>query len=515
MKKFLLLCLILAYTICVLAEEDYYKILGVPRDADERQIKKAFNKLSLKYHPDKNKGDEEKARAQFVKIAQAYEALSDPEKRKIYDQHGEEGLKRKEAGGDPHGGGFQGGFDDMFNNFFRGGGGHFHFNMGGGGRHGGHHHHQREEPHEELWQQSDVIELGMGSISSFYRRNEVWLILFYKSNDKSSKAYKDVWREIAEKMYGIIKVAAINCHEEAEEALCEDFSVYDIPKVLCFPANSRLDPITYNGELKYSSLAGFAVSFMESFVKLVNDQNYEEFVHEDYDKTKVILFTAKKSTPPLLKALSKDFKGRVVFGEVRQSSEKLINKFQVTNFPSLVVLSDGLNYQGVVYQGDFKKDQLAKFLREHSSSQSSKKASKNPLGGVLKELMPSMVNNGPCSPNDSNLCLLAILDRSNSADSQSLKSHLEKLAPSFSDDPIQFFFVSSGNIDYSYSFENINRFPALVIVKPKRGRYTHYQGSFDLESLKTFIESTISGSSQFVKMKADIFFSNKNTNSDL
>jgi DnaJ-class molecular chaperone len=71
--------------------KDYYKILGIPRNASEDDIKKAYRKLALKYHPDKNKapGAEEK----FKEVAEAYEVLSDKRKRDIFDQCGEEGLK--------------------------------------------------------------------------------------------------------------------------------------------------------------------------------------------------------------------------------------------------------------------------------------------------------------------------------------------------------------------------------------------------------------------------------------
>ena len=78
--------------------KDYYKILGIAKNASEDDIKKAYRKLALKYHPDKNKssGAEEK----FKEIAEAYEVWSDKKKRDIYDQVGEEGLK----GGIPGGG---------------------------------------------------------------------------------------------------------------------------------------------------------------------------------------------------------------------------------------------------------------------------------------------------------------------------------------------------------------------------------------------------------------------------
>ncbi|XP_028811029.1 dnaJ homolog subfamily B member 9 [Denticeps clupeoides] len=111
----LALCIILI-TELILAEKDYYDILDVPRDASEHQIKKAFHKLAMKYHPDKNKSPN--AEAEFREIAEAYETLSDDKRRREYDQLGR-GTFSHEAGG---GGGqrfhqpFSFNFDDMFRN---------------------------------------------------------------------------------------------------------------------------------------------------------------------------------------------------------------------------------------------------------------------------------------------------------------------------------------------------------------------------------------------------------------
>ena len=77
-----------------MAEENFYQTLGVKKTATDAEIKKAFKKMAIKYHPDKNKDDPDKAKTQFQKIANAYETLSDPEKRAVYDEHGEEGVKR-------------------------------------------------------------------------------------------------------------------------------------------------------------------------------------------------------------------------------------------------------------------------------------------------------------------------------------------------------------------------------------------------------------------------------------
>lgn len=77
--------------------KDYYKILGIPRSATDDEIKKAYRKLALRYHPDKNKSPN--AEEKFKEVAEAYEVLSDKSKRDLYDKYGEEGLK----GGEFHG----------------------------------------------------------------------------------------------------------------------------------------------------------------------------------------------------------------------------------------------------------------------------------------------------------------------------------------------------------------------------------------------------------------------------
>lgn len=109
---FMLFCLL--FLAVIVNAADLYKALELSKSASEQDIRKAYKRLSRKYHPDKNKdaGAEEK----FVEIAHAYEVLSDPQKKQIYDRHGEEGLKAHESGQQPHANPF-----DMFSSFFGGG----------------------------------------------------------------------------------------------------------------------------------------------------------------------------------------------------------------------------------------------------------------------------------------------------------------------------------------------------------------------------------------------------------
>lgn len=106
-------------------KRDYYEVLGVDRNADAATIKKAYRKLAVKYHPDKNPGDKE-AEDKFKELGEAYEALSDPDKRAAYDRYGHQAFAGPGGGGgggfhDPmdifsqiFGGSFGGGFEDIF-----------------------------------------------------------------------------------------------------------------------------------------------------------------------------------------------------------------------------------------------------------------------------------------------------------------------------------------------------------------------------------------------------------------
>jgi molecular chaperone DnaJ len=104
-------------------KKDYYQVLGVNRTASDEEIKSAYRKLAMKYHPDKNQGDKE-AEEKFKEVAEAYDVLRDKNKRNIYDQFGHEGLRGGIGGGGFHdpfdifrevfGGGFGSIFDDFF-----------------------------------------------------------------------------------------------------------------------------------------------------------------------------------------------------------------------------------------------------------------------------------------------------------------------------------------------------------------------------------------------------------------
>ncbi|HUR42289.1 MAG TPA: molecular chaperone DnaJ [Verrucomicrobiae bacterium] len=95
-----------------MSKRDYYQVLGVTKDAADDELKKAYRRLAMKHHPDRNPGNAE-SEALFKEANEAYEVLSDPQKREVYNQYGHEGLQRSGGGAD-----FPGGFSDLFGDIF-------------------------------------------------------------------------------------------------------------------------------------------------------------------------------------------------------------------------------------------------------------------------------------------------------------------------------------------------------------------------------------------------------------
>ncbi len=116
-----------------MAKRDYYEILGVPKNATDDDIKKAYRKLAMKHHPDRNQGDDtKKSEDKFKEGKEAYEMLSDAQKRAAYDQYGHAGVDPSMGGGRPGAegfGGFADAFGDIFGDIFGGG-----QRRGGGGQ---------------------------------------------------------------------------------------------------------------------------------------------------------------------------------------------------------------------------------------------------------------------------------------------------------------------------------------------------------------------------------------------
>ncbi len=230
-------------------EKNFYEILGVKKNADEAALKKAYRKLSMKYHPDRN--SDEGAEDKFIEVSNAYETLSDSQKRAEYDDIMARGGKPGPGGGfgRQQQGGPGGGFGDpmdMFSRMFGGGGGggqrggpgaSFSFSGGmpggGGGFRGGmpggmpggmggmggnFGHPQHPQPSEQ-WGSKHVktyndADWPLSSTESESSKRLVYVVAFYKHDDKSQKL-EHIWSGLAKNLGKLVKVCAVHLDDPA------------------------------------------------------------------------------------------------------------------------------------------------------------------------------------------------------------------------------------------------------------------------------------------------------------
>ncbi|CAL8467437.1 g6975 [Coccomyxa elongata] len=399
-------------------ETKLYDALGVPPDADDTLIKKAYRKAALRWHPDRNPGEKkEKAEKKFKEIAAAYEVLSDPEKRAVYDRHGEAGLSGEGGPGGPGGGNmhfqFQGDPMDVFKAFFGGGdpfgGGGGPFGGGGGGQRrraggagfpggkgggfpgggfpgggmgggghpggGGRGGHGGGGGGPGLYGgDSAVLDINEGSFPSGAGEGFVWLLEFYAPWCGHCRNLAPKWSKVAASLKNIVRVGAINCDDE--QSLCAQHKIQGFPTIKAY-VNGRM--VEYNGDRSAQHLKDWAISLIPNKVTVLGSPDkLEAFLARcggggSGGKGKkpgkdgaawggcVLLFSDKKQTSPLFKSLASQYAGKLAFGEVRDLGE-MAAKFGVEAAPTLLVACNGDPKTAERFDGDFKSGPITDFL---------------------------------------------------------------------------------------------------------------------------------------------------------
>lgn len=387
----LLLIICIEVIFCI----DYYKTLGVKRNASDKEIKKQYRKLALKYHPDKNLDKREKATKKFAEISEAYEVLSDPDKRRKYDlgdgtipdsNHqgfGNQGFGSQGFRSQSFGQGFSNsGFGKSGFDFFGGSSGPFSQDpFKGFGQNRGFS--QQSGPDRQdlsdLYSDNDgIINLTKKNFPTS-KSNRIWIVQFYLSNNNQQSVKSKVpFIKLAAtfKKIGIL-VGAVNCSKEKE--LCSKQMVRNHPS---YKLIQRAEIKDYDSnEFKPKDLYEFVVDNID--VEIVNlrlAQQVAEFMSTTCTNFKlssykigVILFTNKFETSPLLRVISFALKGKAVVGEVRGSNDKLMKYFSLEiEYPTVIVICGGyesLAYE--IYKDDFKD--IEKFEKYIDSFRNSRK----------------------------------------------------------------------------------------------------------------------------------------------
>ncbi|ELT92793.1 hypothetical protein CAPTEDRAFT_228052 [Capitella teleta] len=213
--------------------EDFYQLLGVSRQANAREIRKAFKKIALEKHPDKNT-DDPNANDLFVRINRAYEVLKDEDLRKKYDQFGEDGLK--EDG--PSGRGFHSW------NFYK----------------------QDFGIYDE---DQEIITLNKADFEqSVENTKDIWFVNFYSPRCSHCHETAPSWREMARELEGVLRIGAVNCGDEW--ALCRQLGIRSYPTLAMFPKNEK-----YSGQRQTDLLVEFALKHVGATMHKLTPSSFD------------------------------------------------------------------------------------------------------------------------------------------------------------------------------------------------------------------------------------------------
>ncbi|XP_047981352.1 dnaJ protein ERDJ3A isoform X2 [Salvia hispanica] len=559
MKSRFALALIAAgivFLLCVESKKnDPYKVLGVDRNASNREIQKAFHKLSLQYHPDKNKN--KGAQEKFAEINNAYDILSDEEKRKNYDLYGDEkGSPGFDAGdpgqqggysyftsGGPGQSGFNfrpgewqnmggqeggsksfsfsfggpgsgGGFDmgDMFSNFFGGG-------MGGGSQFGGFSGSGRSK------QGNRQSSKNIPSVNSQFYRKEIvdkgmtWLLLVYSSNMQEIQIYESVIEQVVTPLQGAMKVGSINCGSET--SLCKELGLYNSrePKIIVYSyaSGEKASLVEYSGDLDVRSLKSFCQDYLPRFSKQINLDRFDA-ASEGGRLPKVLLLSSKKSTPIIWRTLSGIYHKRFLFydAEVRDASDRSVRELGIDSLPAIVGwLSNG---EKVILKSGISVKDLKSAVQELSGLLENFEK-KNNKASVQKDATESGVPLLTTSNFDNicgdkvPVCLIGVFKSSTTRNklqkilqSVSQKSFSRRQRPTSGPrDSVSYALLNASKqqsflnaLDKS-GFKSSDKL--LLAYKPKRGTYAASHGEITEEAVESFVSSVLNGDIQFSKAR--------------
>ncbi|XP_075974540.1 dnaJ homolog subfamily C member 10-like [Anticarsia gemmatalis] len=208
-----------------LTDVSYYEVLGVTKKATVQEIRQAYKKLAVKFHPDKNPDADEQEK--FLKITEAYETLKDPDKRRNYDMYGSHSYSRKYDYRS------QSEYDNLFYN--------------------------------GLYQNDPFVETLSGATFTSYLKDGFHFINFYSPFCPPCQNVADDWKKLAEMYQGIVKIGAVNC--KYHNSFCyNNMRIGSYPSLLFYPNGKNGNYVYYRGDRSLESLDEFVLQFLRSQV---------------------------------------------------------------------------------------------------------------------------------------------------------------------------------------------------------------------------------------------------------
>ncbi|PVH73283.1 thioredoxin-domain-containing protein [Cadophora sp. DSE1049] len=217
---------------------------------------------------------------------------------------------------------------------------------------------------------SKVIQLdGKNYDRLIAQSNYTSIVEFYAPWCGHCKNLQPAYEKAAANLQGLAKVAAIDCDEESNKPFCGQMGVQGFPTLkIVKPGKTPGRPIVepYEGPRTAKGIVDAVIDKIPNLVKRVDDKTLEAWLAESNETAKAILFSDKGKTSALLKAIAIDFKGSINVAQIRNTDKEKasLELFGITKFPTLLLLPGGKEAEGIVYEGEMKKDPMVKFLTQ-------------------------------------------------------------------------------------------------------------------------------------------------------
>lgn len=346
-----------------------------------------------------------------------------------------------------------------------------------------------------------VTRSDFDSVISKFRDRQIAVVYFYKPDESDSSRYFEAFNSVAADLRGMFKFAGVNCADQGK--LCKDEGVEssaEFPVVMIYPLRPLPAEALPRADLdKLDEEKGLRKTLYRllssDHVKVLSEDNLDSFVAQEDHLPNVILFSSKKSTPPLFKAISTEFSKEMHFGFFPSPSETVLKRFKIkseSSLPKLVLHESGHGKKTQLYDGDLNYAAIHEWINlrretfargggyDHTAAsggdESGKPAQSKPIKPWLTQDIPEVYKQSHkdvCFKHDEGLCVIYLKEGSELTEEET--SMLKQLKSSTADESIKFRFMW---MDMSTESEFRNLFnpeslPNVVIFNPhKRLRFT-------------------------------------------
>ncbi|KAI8642221.1 hypothetical protein BD408DRAFT_367073 [Parasitella parasitica] len=330
------------------------------------------------------------------------------------------------------------------------------------------------------------------------------------------------WKKVATNLKGLVNIGAIDCDVEANKGLCAMYEIKGFPTIKVFSPELRKDkrtgqmtkvPTDYQGPRDAKSMVDYFLSSQPSNVQFVkwNEKdvkskksitlnNFLQTKNETLPKA--LLFTNKPTTTPLYKALSIDFKDRMLVGEVKQSERNIVGEYGIESFPTLLIISPE---HGVVkFEGKLNRENLKTFMEKHALPSDNKNTPppatpekeqpKKKVKEVIALKTDEILENKCLKSKGNTVCVIAITGDEDKQDTlDTLDALKDKVSPQQSLD------FEYGWIHADQSHKIINTlqlsadYPSIFILHPSKHLFRNYVGSWSEGNLVKWLNQIGSG----------------------